>query len=104
MFFALFHSVLELVLSVILGMTDNVIFESFMSLESLHKVVDCWADVFKVKELVGGVPDSSLQVCDSFNDNKNADINVHRFVSATEPLGTIHLFNKHLFNLDEGIF
>ena len=75
-----------------------------MSLESLHKVMNCWAEVFKVKELVGGVPDSSFQVCNSFNDNEAADINVHRFISATEPLGTIHLFNKHRFNFDESIF
>jgi hypothetical protein len=104
MFFAIFHCVLELILSIKWSMLNAMIFEQFVSLESLHKVVNCWAEVFKVKELVGGVPGSSFQVCNSFNDNEAADINVHGFISATEPLGTIHLFNKHRFNFDESIF
>ena len=83
---ARFHSVLELVLSVKFLVANDVIDKAWMLSESLNKRNHIWSVLFNLEPLVVGVPDAAFELDDSFKDHEAADVDVHWFVSATEPV------------------
>ena len=88
---AWFHCVLELVLSVELLMADDVINKAWVLSESLNKRNHIWCVLFNFEPLVMSVPDSAFELDDSFKDHEAADVDVHWFISATEPVLAIGL-------------